>query len=438
MIVETKLGKIEGVAFDTYVEYRRVPYAKPPVGELRWKAPVPAEPWEGVLDGTVYANRCMASQHRDDLYTPEFYSNPMFDRSGSEDCLYLNIWAPKEAQGKRLPVAFWIHGGAFAAGYATELEFGGQAYCERGVILVSVEYRCNLFGFLAHRWLSQENPEHISGNYGILDQICALTWVYDNIDAFGGDPENITVFGQSAGAMSAQTLVSSKLTKNMIAKAIMQSGGSYGTGLHNDLTLEQEELLGEEFVKLAGAASLEELRAKPAAEILECLAPLEQKLIPTVGLFLAPNIDGKVLDDTYNHIMNRGEIRDIPYMLGSTRDDIMTTPEMVAAGEHSGLYDGILSFSHKLEELGRKPAYTYYFTHSLPGDQRGAWHSSELWYMFGTLDRCWRPFTEADYALSSQMLDYWTNFMKTGDPNGAGLPEWKPCQKSQPFIREFV
>ena len=238
--------------------------------------------------------------------------------------------------------------------------------------------------------------------------------------------------------MSAQTLVSSKLTKNMIAKAIMQSGGSYGTGLHNDLTLEQEELLGEEFVKLAGAASLEELRAKPAAEILECLAPLEQKLIPTVGLFLAPNIDGKVLDDTYNHIMNRGEIRDIPYMLGSTRDDIMTTPEMVAAGEHSGLYDGILSFSHKLEELGRKPAYTYYFTHSLPGDQRGAWHSSELWYMFGTLDRCWRPFTEADYALSSQMLDYWTNFMKTGDPNGAGLPEWKPCQKSQPFIREFV
>lgn len=437
MIVETKLGKIEGVAFDTYVEYRRVPYAKPPVGELRWKAPVPAEPWEGVLDGTVYANRCMASQHRDDLYTPEFYSNPLFERSFSEDCLYLNIWAPKGAEGKKLPVAFWIHGGAFAAGYATELEFGGQAYCQRGVILVSVEYRCNLFGFLAHRWLSEENPEHISGNYGILDQICALTWVYDNIEAFGGDPGNITVFGQSAGAMSAQTLVSTKLTGSMAAKAIMQSGGSYGTGLHNDLTLEQEEQYGEEFVKLIGASSLEELRAKTAVEILECLVPLEQKLIPAVGLFLAPAIDGKVLEDTYNHMMDKGEIRDIPYMLGSTRDDIMTTPEMVAAGEHSGLYDGIISFSHKLEELGRKPAYTYYFTHNLPGDQRGAWHSSELWYMFGTLDRCWRPFAEADYALSSQMLDYWTNFMKTGDPNGKGLPEWKPCSKKNPFIREF-
>lgn len=438
MVISTKLGKIEGVDFDTCIEYHKVPYAKPPVGDLRWKAPVPVEPWEGILDATKYGNRCMASDLSDAFYGKEFYDNPAFARTMGEDCLYINIWTPKDYKDKKYPVAFWIHGGAFASGYATEKEFDGKAFCERGVILVSVEYRCNIFGFFAHPWLNEENPEHISGNYGIYDQICALKWVYNYIEAFGGDPENITIFGQSAGAMSVQTLVSTKLTGNMIAKAIMQSGGSYATGLHTDISLKQQEVYGEEFVKMMHVHSLAELRSKSAEEIIATHKPLMDLLMPRVhGLYHAPTIDGKLLDDTYYHIMDKGEIKDIPYMLGSTKNDIMTTPEMVKKGEYSDLYKGVISFSHKLEELNRKPAYTYYFKHNLPGDDMGAWHSSELWYMFGTLDRCWRDFTEKDRALSKEMLDYWTNFMKTGDPNGEGLEEWRACSKENSFIKVF-
>ena len=438
MITQTKTGAIQGVEFETYREYRSVPYAKPPVGELRWRPPVPVEPWEGVLDGTRYANRCMAIEQPHVLYTPEFYSNPDYRRSFSEDCLYLNIWAPYWNGGEKLPVAFWIHGGGFTNGFATELEFGGKAYCDRGVILVSVEYRCNLFGFFAHRWLSEESPTGTSGNYGILDQLNALQWVYENIEAFGGDRDNITVFGQSAGAMSAQTLVSSRLSGSMIAKAILQSGGSYGVGLHRDLPLQTEEEYGEEFVRMTGKTSLEALRAMSAEEVLAYLPKLERKIIPKHrGLFLTPVIDGLVLEDGYYVLMDQNRILDIPYLLGSTKNDIFITPQMAARGEHGDLYKGALRFSHKLEELGRAPAYVYYFTHDLPGDANGAWHSSELWYTFGTLERCWRPFTGEDYRLSDRMLDYWTNFMKTGDPNGDGLESWRPCSRNDPYLQTF-
>ena len=433
-MVETKYGKIEGIVCGEYMEYRGIPYAKPPVGAFRWKAPQPPEPFNGVYQATEFKNSSMQdTSFSPPPYDKDFYSDPTYERPVSEDSLYLNIWTPKNAGN--CPVAIWIHGGGFLNGNCSEKEFDGAAYCKRGVILVSIQYRLNLFGFLAHPWLTEESGT--SGNYGILDQIAALNWVHENIGAFGGDPENITVFGQSAGAMSTQTLISSPLTGNMIKKAILQSGGSYGKGLHRDISLEEQENYGKVFSEILGVNSLGEMRAKSADELMAAFGPFMDKVVPMAhGLFLTPTIDGKVLTKGYYELMDQGEIKDIPYMLGCTKNDIMVAPN-AKLPEENPLYAGSIAFSHKLEDLGRKPAYVYYFTRDLPGDDFGAWHSSELWYMMGTLSRCWRPWTDGDIALSEKMLDYWTNFMKTGDPNGCGLPRWAPCSEENSFVIEL-
>ena len=433
-MIETKYGKIEGIDRGDYMEYRGIPFAKPPVGELRWKAPQPPERFEGVYHATEFRAKAMQETgHNGPPYDKDFYDDPAYERPISEDCLYLNIWTPKNA--KNCPVAMWIHGGAFMGGSSSEKEFDGAAYCKRGVIFVSVQYRLGVMGFLAHPWLTAEAGT--SGNYGILDQIAALNWIYENISAFGGDGENITVFGQSAGAMSVQTLISSPLTGNRIKRAILQSGGSYGAGLHRDTPLAEQESYGEIFAEVLGVTSLEEMRNKSSEEIMEATGPFMGKVFPIAkGLFLVPVIDNKVLTGGYYELMDKGEIKDIPYMLGSTKDDILVTPEMKTP-EDFPLYRGSKAFSRKLEELGRKPAYVYYFTRDLPGNDFGAWHSAELWYMMGTLSRCWRPFEQGDYDLSERMLDYWANFMETGDPNGNGLTPWCPCTKDDPFIMEF-
>ncbi len=431
-MIETKYGRIEGVDQGDYVEYRGVPFAKPPVGDLRWKAPQPPEPFAGVYQATEFkAKSVQEDGHSGPPYDRDFHDDPGFERPSSEDCLYLNIYAPKDAKG--CPVALWIHGGAFMGGYSSEKEFDGAAYCHRGVIFVSVQYRLGVLGFLAHPWLTQEAGT--SGNYGTLDQLAALDWVIENIAAFGGDPQNITVFGQSAGAMSVQTLVSSPLAAGKIQRAILQSGGSYGVGLHRDTPLAEQESYGEIFAQVLGANSLEEMRAKTVEEINAATGPFMGQVFPLAkGLFLVPVMDGRVLTGGYYDLMDRGEILDIPYLLGSTKNDILVPPEDPG---NNPLATGSIAFSHKLEELGRKPAYVYSFTRDLPGDDLGAWHSAELWYMMGTLSRCWRPFTPADDALSDRMVDYWTNFMKTGDPNGPGLPRWQPCSKAEPFVLEL-
>lgn len=432
-MVQTKYGKITGVDMGDYIEYRGIPYAAPPIGPLRWRAPQPPAPFDGVYEAVSFRNKCVQAEGSSPPWDKDFYDDPAFDPPMDEDCLYLHIWAPKN--GENCPVAFWIHGGAFLHGWATEKEFDGAAYCRRGVILVSVEYRCNVFGYLAHPWLTAESG--LSGNYGSLDQIAALDWVYENIRAFGGDPENITVFGQSAGAMSTQTLVSSPLTEGKIAKAILQSGGSYGGGLHRDITLAQQEEFGGAFPEALGAASLEEMRQKSAAEVFAAMGPFFEKVMPKAqGLFLTPTLDGHLLTQGYYQTMDQGKLRDIPYMIGCTKDDIMTPPDLEDRTK-APLYTGSVAFSRKLEELGRSPAYVYHFTRDLPGDRLGAWHSSELWYMMGTLDRCWRPWTEEDRALSARMLDYWTSFMKTGDPNGNGHPVWEPCGGDSPFVMDL-
>ena len=350
----------------------------------------------------------------------EFYQEG--DPMRSEDCLYLNVWTP--ASGKtdaKLPVAFWIHGGAFMGGFGYEKEFDGEAFARRGVVLVTINYRLGLLGFMAHPALSKESEHGVSGNYGLLDQIAALDWVRENIAQFGGDPDNITIFGQSAGAMSVRCLVASPLTKGKIARAIIQSGGGLD-GIDSDDTLADYEKIGE---GVFGDVSAEELRSLTTQQIQEAYGNWMAK---QKGFrLLSPMIDGYALTANLKNATRAGSIPSIPYMLGGTEDDM----GIFKTGQSH--YD----FSLEIAKHDIRPAYIYHFARPLPGDDSGAFHSSELWYVFGTLQRAWRPFTAGDYDLSNLMLDYWTNFMKNGDPNGAGLERWEPYTTSTPYVRVF-
>ena len=421
-VITVEGGKIQGVASETpgVTVYKGIPYAAPPVGELRWKAPQPVIPWDGVKVCDSWGPAAMQPPKATDKETPvneygqidyakEFYNqdgDPVF----SEDCLYLNVWTPAGAKaGDKLPVAFWIHGGAFSGGWGYEREFGGDAYSRKGVILVSINYRLGILGFLAHPALSAENPDGISGNYGMLDQIAALKWVRDNIEAFGGDPDNITIFGQSAGAMSVRNLLCSPMTEGMIAKAIIQSGGGLSNEKHMPVpSLSEYEALGSAVFPDLGAG---DLRSMDYSQLQQTF--LQYCRGNHIYVMLQPCIDGIVLTGDLGTTIADGKFPDIPVMAGGTRDDMAFTlmgPDFV-------------DLSAELQRHGRKPAYLYEFYRRLPGDKAGAFHSAELWYMFGTLDRCWRPMEDADRDLSERMVSYWTNFMKTGDPNGDGLPD---------------
>ena len=330
--VKIKQGRLQGIEKDGYSVFMGVPYAAPPVGALRFCPPQEPEPWEGVYRAGHFGKTCWQErEEKDSFYDIEFYQNTGYLTDFDEDCLYLNIWVPGNAAQERLPVALWIHGGAFNHGFGHEMEFDGAEYAKRGVILVTINYRVGAFGYLAHEWLSRESAHGVSGNYGMLDQIAALKWVRENIGAFGGDAENITIFGQSAGAISVQGLVSTDLTDNYIAKAIMQSGGGYGTPLANMMTLTEAEETGKEFAQFCKAESLEELRSIEARELLEKQTAFCRKY-PEKGLIFMPVIDGFVLKESYNSCMESGRIKRIPYMIGSTLNDIATSPEQLEKG----------------------------------------------------------------------------------------------------------
>ena len=273
--------------------------------------------------------------------------------------------------------------------------------------------------------------------------------MYENIAAFGGDPENITVFGQSAGCMSTQVLVSSPLTGNMIKRAILQSGVTTIAPYLAVPTLEREERYGERVVELSGAKSLQELRQMDAMELAKAKALFDNEVreMASAGngpegdgeLVVVPNVDGYLLEKNVREIYADGAMKKIPYMAGCVTDDLGRTDEDRENGEPGLLMTSCVEWCVQQDELSNPPAYCYFFNHELPGEEGGdfAFHSAELWYMFGTLGRCWRNMQDRDYEISRQMLDAWTNFMKTGDPNGEGVPEWKPCTALDPFILEF-
>ena len=453
-IVKTQYGRIQGVGMEGYTVYKGIPYAKPPVGALRWRAPQKPDAWEDVRSCDRFGNAAPQEFPTEDtpwgaMYYKEFYSDPAFIPQRSEDCLYLNIWTPAQTGEEKLPVAFWIHGGGFGGGYGSEKEFDGAQYCRRGVILVSINYRCGVFGFLAHPWLSARDEKGISGNYGILDQIAALDWVYENIAAFGGDPENITVFGQSAGCMSTQILCSSSLTGDRIKKAILQSGVQTVDRFLATPTLQEEEEYGKRIVKIAGAQNLEELYAMDTESLLAAKAQFDAEtfmhlmkgeLDPGDGsLLIVPNVDGYLLQKNVRETFADGSMKPIPYMAGCVTDDLGRTEEDRKKENPGVILKGCKEWCIRQEELGNPPAYAYYFNHALPGENGPdtAFHSAELWYTFGTLGRCWRSMEARDREISEQMLDAWTNFMKTGNPNGDKVPVWKPCTAADPSVWEI-
>ncbi len=452
-VLSVEGGQIQGVPSTVkgvYI-YKGVPFAAPPVGDLRWKEPQPVVPWEGVRAADTFGPGAWQAPHdSSNPWTSEFYwEDPEF----SEDCLYLNVWTP--APGKadaKLPVAMWIHGGAYTGGWGYEPEFDGKVWAQKGVVLVTINYRLGVYGFLNYPLLAQESPHGVSGNYGILDQIAALRWIHSNIAAFGGDPENITILGQSAGAGSVKTLVSSPLTGDLIKKAIIQSGGGVnvppagaasggpgagrpgvpavgGPAASAQPAVSQMALQGaawKEVFDWAGFDTLEKMRAASTEEVFGLSARYAAETGKRVRLGTSPVVDGYVSVEGFDAAAVAGRIKDIPYMIGYTKDD-MGTPET-----------GIRRFC-ELREAAGKPAFAYQFAHELPDDEagshdmKGAFHSSELWFMFKSLDRGDRPFTQADWELAEHVVSCWTNFAKTGDP-GLG---WKAYSADAPDFMVF-
>lgn len=418
-IVGIESGIISGVmGSDPNVTiFKGIPYAAPPIGNLRWRAPQPAHPWTGVKRCDEFS--CTSMQQQPDpgsFYQREFYQTALLR---SEDCLYLNVWTPAKSSDEKLPVMMWIHGGAFLNGCGHKIEFDGEGFGKKGIILVTINYRTGIFGFLAHPELTAESKHKVSGNYGILDQIAALKWIRKNIQAFGGDPDNITVFGQSAGAKSVEVLISSPLTRGMIRKAIMQSGGGINA-IDSNLSLEEAERIGVELCEALEASSIDELRNRSAEEILGDTKDFRPKRIQTGPLFLIPNTDGYVSTAHTSETIHQGNHHDIPYMVGYTSGELKSFVSMLP---------GVTAFADKQVNLGRDSTYLYCFDRQLPGDDAGAFHSSELWYVFETMDRSWRPFEEVDRTLSTVMSGYWANFARIGDPNGEGLPQWSKYTK---------
>lgn len=418
-VIQTRQGAVEGLrsADGRTVIFKGIPYAAPPVGDLRFRRPQLREPWEGVLSCKQFGPTCpQADLSGGGFYAKEFYDEPLPPLD--EDCLYLNIWTPETAgPDSKLPVLFWVHGGAFMHGFGGEKEFDGEGFARRDVILVTINYRVNAFGFFAHPDLERENEEGVSGNYGILDQLFALQWVRENIPAFGGDPERVTLFGQSAGCMSVQTIISSPLAAGMAQGAILQSGGGLG-GVFQAPDRQQAWAQGQRLMDHLGVSTIQDLRRVPAGQLRDgayaCGGP---------GLSWVPHVDGWLVPAPADAQAEQGAVHDIAYMIGSVGDDIGGKDLLPKAG--AGWCENQL-------RLGRRPAYLYYFDRKLPGDEAGAFHSAELWYIFETQNRCWRPWEPRDREISRQMADYWANFAKRQDPNGQGLPRWEPYTQASP------
>ena len=390
-------GRVTGTA-----AYKGIRYAT----AGRWEYPKQVKHWDGVYDATSYGHcsyqpRAFYDEEKNEkkyFYYNEFRKGEAY--TYSEDCLFLNVFTPESAkEGDKLPVLVYIHGGGFTGGCGHEKHFDGPVWPQKGIIGVTLNYRLGPMGFVCLPQLEAEAGH--TGNYGLYDQMTAISWVKDNIASFGGDPENITIMGQSAGAMSVQLLCQSPLTDGLFQKAVMSSG----CGLGGMLSGKRDNTMAfwQEVMTRCGCENLEQFRALPA-EILFEQWQLAKKDAKGGGMATFPVENGHM-------VVSGATPHNIPYMAGSTSHDM--APPILQ------------SMTKKWISKREKPSYTWYFDRMLPGDDNGAWHSSDLWYWFGTLPNCWRPMEQKDYDLSEQMIQYLVNFCQKGDPNKAAqLPTW--------------
>lgn len=417
--IMTPCGKIKGTdcKWRGVTAYKGIRYAR----AGRFAYPETVTHWDGIYDAARYGNCCYqprAFYHEAEIPEKAFYYHEFREGESytySEDCLFLNIWAPEHA--KELPVLVYIHGGGFTGGCGHEKHFDGPVWAAKGVIAVTINYRLGPLGFVCLPELEKEAGH--TGNYGLYDQIAALKWVHDNIAAFGGDPDNITVMGQSAGAMSVQQLVLSPLTKGLISKAVMSSGGGVSSLMGNTVPAAEHFDFWKSVMDKAGCATLEEFRMLEVRKLFE--AWQEVKKTRKMPMSCVPCVDGQLFLHSAREAIKAGEQHEIPYLVGSTSEDIV--PPVV--------HRMAKKWCRIQAEQGKKPGYAWFFDRRLPGDNKGAWHSSDLWYWFGTLENCWRPMEEKDKKLSWLMTEYLVNFAKSGDPNGENLPRWEPIGKGQ-------
>ena len=424
-IVNTPCGSLQGCAGRVAgtAAYKGIRYAT----AGRWEYPQQVTSWDGIYDATQYGNCSYQPRtfyNEEEVPEKAFYFNEF--RRGetytySEDCLFLNIFTPDTAkQGDKLPVLIYIHGGGFTGGCGHEKHFDGPVWPAKGVIGVTLNYRLGPMGFVCLPELQAEAGH--TGNYGLYDQMTAIQWVKDNIAAFGGDPDAITIMGQSAGGMSVQQHCLSPLTKGLFSKAVMCSGG----GVSKMMAAKSAETrydFWKAVMSKAGCADLATFRALPAAELFAAWQSCEKE-IKGSGMIAAPCLDGEFVISTGADLLEKKQHHPIPYMAGSTSEDIM--PPMIYA------------MARNWCAAQEKPSYTWFFDRKLPGDDNGAWHSSDLWYWFGTLENCWRPMEPKDFELSDQMTSYLCNFVKTGNPNKGGeLPTWIASDKNQTRVMRF-
>jgi para-nitrobenzyl esterase len=450
--LRTANGVLEGVvSADGKVRtFKGIPYAAPPVGELRWKPPQPAPAWAGVRKAVDYPPRCMQGR----IY-PDMVFN---DKGPSEDCLYLNLWMPAAPEKRPLPVMVWIYGGGFAAGATSEPRQDAGNLSKKGVMVVTMNYRLGVFGFFSHPELTKESRRKASGNYGLLDQVAALEWVKKNIATFGGDPNNVTIFGESAGSFSVSALMASPLSRGLFKRAIGESGAFFGATLPLK-PLAETEKANVEFARTSlGTTSLQALRAKPAEEILQ--AALKQET-----LRFSPNVDGYFLPRDVPSIYAGGKQSHVPLLAGwnadensyrtilgrddptvqnfathvralygsqadpllklyaaSTDAEVKRTAQDLA-GDRFIAY-GTWKWLEMQLKTGKSSVYRYRFDQTLPLAEPAAPHASEIEYVFQVLSSRRLPWRPEDRKVSDWMGSYWTNFAKTGDPNGPNLPPW--------------
>jgi para-nitrobenzyl esterase len=465
--VKVQEGIVEGTIEDGIIIYRGIPFAEPPVGDMRWKAPKPVKNWKGVLKADKFAPACPQQLNIVTAYYTKY--------GMSEDCLYLNIWKPESSRVKKLPVVVWIHGGGFNMGSTSQDATTGENLARKGVIVVSIGYRIGALGFLAHPELSSESPNHISGNYGLLDQILALKWIKNNIRAFGGDPGCVTIFGLSAGGQSVSILAASPLAKGLFQRAISMSGGDFRPpSMKKDIDclqlLKGAEADGLNLAKNMGVNSIEELRK---------IDPMKFVNIPPTDIGYWPIIDGYVIKDDLYKLYTTGNYNDVPVLIGNTSGEgtifvLSSKPADYAETTHQKYgpaADKILSlypdgkaditrtsmsdlfrdtffgwhtytWANLQSKTGKSPVYVYYFDQSQPAStvtflQKSdrAYHGSDCFYIFGHLDQDPKTkYTVEDRQLSELMINYWINFARDGDPNGNSLPVWPVYNIENPGV----